>query len=239
MPVTVKSNKPVEEVVAAIEALDLDPIKFKLMDPEEGEGWSRETADRLEVEYKRFLTLLVKYPEDVIAPTKDVDAFWHGHILDTMKYAEDCERVFGYFLHHFPYFGMRGPDDATALARAAETTRELLQKEFGTAQSAEAAYCYATKKPDAAYCYAAKSADAAYCYAAQPAVQAAYCYAAKPVASAYCYASTKNAVAYCYASKPVGAAYCYAAKPAKAAYCYATSAPAKFDFSRPELSAAA
>ena len=238
MPVTVKSNKPIEEVVAAIEALDLNPIKFKLMDPEEGEGWSRATADRLEIEYKRFLTLLVKHPDSVIAPSKDVDAFWHGHILDTMKYAEDCERVFGYFLHHFPYFGMRGAEDAAALARAAETTRELLQKEFGAMQRAEAAYCYATRKADAAYCYAAKSADAAYCYAAQPATQAAYCYAARPVSqAAYCYAARPVDAAYCYAATKAEAAYCYAAKPLEAAYCYA--AKPNFDFTRPKLAVAA
>jgi len=40
-------NKPVEEAVAAIDALDLSPIKFKLMHAEEGEGWSRETVDRV------------------------------------------------------------------------------------------------------------------------------------------------------------------------------------------------
>ena len=34
--------RPTEQVVAAIQALDLDPIKFKLMDHEEGQGWSRE-----------------------------------------------------------------------------------------------------------------------------------------------------------------------------------------------------
>jgi hypothetical protein len=239
----VQDRRPVEQVVAAIQSLDLAPIKFKLMDAEEGEGWSRETVDRLEVEYKRFLTLLVKYPDAVIAPSKDVDAFWHGHILDTMKYAEDCENVFGYFLHHFPYFGMRGADDAAALSDAAAQTQALLEKEFGAqdavnasycyaakpaaycyaAVKADAAYCYAAKKADAAYCYAAVKADAAYCYAAVKA-EAAYCYAAKPVTqAAYCYAAKKVDAAYCYAAKPVAnaAAYCYAAKKADAAYCYA------------------
>src|SRR5881628_461329 len=104
-----------EQVIAAIQALDLDPIKFKLMDPEEGQGWSREYVNQMAIEYKRFLTLSVKYSEETIAPSKDVDKFWHGHILDTMKYAEDCQNVFGYFLHHFPYFGMRGKDDAAPL----------------------------------------------------------------------------------------------------------------------------
>jgi hypothetical protein len=189
----------------------------------------------------------------VIAPSKDVDAFWHGHILDTMKYAEDCDQVFGYFLHHFPYFGMRGADDAAALSAAAEQMRALTEKEFGTEALASAAYCYAAKPvanaaycyaaksaADVAYCYAAKKTDAAYCYAAKPVANAAYCYAAKPTAdAAYCYASKKADAAYCYAAKPVAeAAYCYAAKPAKAAYCYAAK-PSTFDFSRPKLAIAA
>jgi len=177
--VTVKNHKPIEEVVTAIHALDLEPIKFKLMDPEEGKGWSRETVERLETEYKQFLTLLVKYPDAVIAPSKDVDAFWHGHILDTMKYAEDCERVFGYFLHHFPYFGMRGQGDAAALAEAARTMQALTSKEFGAAAQPTAAFCYAAQPAQAAFCYAAKPAAAAFCYAAKP-IQASFCYAAKP-----------------------------------------------------------
>jgi hypothetical protein len=195
MPVI--AEKPIEDVVAAIQALDLEPIKFKLMDAEEGKGWSPETVERVEVEYKRFLILLVKHPEATIAPSKEVDAFWHGHILDTMKYAEDCERVFGHFLHHFPYFGMRGAEDAAAQAKAALQTQELLAKEFGAQGKGSAP----------AYCYAAKSA---YCYAAKPVVAAAYCYAAKPLEAAYCYAAKP---AYCYAAKPAAAAYCYAARP--------------------------
>lgn len=221
---TVKNHKPIEEVVAAIRALDLEPIKFKLMDPDEGKGWSRETVERLETEYKQFLTLLVKYPDAVIAPSREVDTFWHGHILDTMKYAQDCDRIFGYFLHHFPYFGMRGAEDAEAQANAAIATQKLIAQEFGVGQIAEAAYCYAAMKADVAYCYAAKP------------VQAAYCYAAKPEA-AYCYAAKKADAAYCYAAKPVQAAYCYAAKPVQAAYCYA--AKPGFDFTRPKLAVAA
>ena len=117
-----------EQVIAAIQALDLDPIKFKLMDPEEGQGWSREYVNQMAIEYKRFLTLSVKYSEETIAPSKDVDKFWHGHILDTMKYAEDCQNVFGYFLHHFPYFGMRGEEDAANLAEAGRTTQRLYEQ---------------------------------------------------------------------------------------------------------------
>src|SRR5713101_2397277 len=145
--------RPTEQIIAAIEALDLDPIKVKLMDPEEGQGWSREYVNQMAIEYKRFLTLSVKYSEETIAPSKDVDKFWHGHILDTMKYAEDCQNVFGYFLHHFPYFGMRGKQDAANLAEAGRTTKRLYEQEFGEAVPSRASMCgVAVTRDRAAMC---------------------------------------------------------------------------------------
>jgi hypothetical protein len=200
------------------------------MDPEEGQGWSREYVEQMAIEYKRFLTLSVKYPEETIAPSKHVDKFWHGHILDTMKYVEDCQNVFGYFLHHFPYFGMRGEEDAANLAEAGKTTNRLYEKEFGDAVQAKAAYC-AVAKPaasDAAYCavakkaaYCAVSTSAAYCAVAK---KAAYCAVAKPAASDTAYCAVAKKAAYCAVS--TSAAYCAVAK--KAAYC-AVAKPAASD----------
>src|SRR5712664_4303926 len=166
--------RPTEQIIAAIQALDLDPIKVKLMDPEEGQGWSREYVDQMAIEYKRFLTLSVKYPQETIAPSKNVDKFWHGHILDTMKYAEDCEQVFGYFLHPFPYFGMRGADDAAALAEAGRQTALLYEQQFGESMSAKPAFCAAAKP---AFCAATTSAKTAFC--AATAQTTAFCAAAK------------------------------------------------------------
>ena len=215
-----QASKPVEQVVAAIQALDLDPIKLKLMDPEEGQGWSREYVERMELAYKRFLTLMVKFPDETIAPTKDVDKFWHGHILDTLKYAEDCQNVFGDFLHHFPYFGMRGEEDAANLRAAAERMHSIYEREFGEPLPQSSAFCYAAApsvKSESAFCYAAKpsvKSGSAFCYAAKPSVKAdsAFCYAAKPCVRAES--------AFCYAAKPVhkaGSAFCYAAKPHQSA----------------------
>lgn len=216
-----QATKPVEQVVAGIEALNLDPIKLKLMDREEGQGWSREHADRMEIGYKRFLTLLVKYPEETIAPSKDIDKFWHGHILDTMKYAEDCERVFGYFLHHFPYFGMRGEQDAADLRTASERMHAIYESEFGEPMPGTAAFCMAASPAsgNSAFCMAAKPVSSAFCMATRPATaDSAFCMAAKPVSSAFCMAAQPQSAdaAFCMAAVPATkkqSAFCMAAKP--------------------------
>src|SRR2546422_5244736 len=92
------TDRPVEQVIAAIHALDLESVKIRMMDPELGEGWTREYAEGIEQGYRNYLTMLVKHPEDAedLVVSKDVDKFWHTHILHTMKYTEDCEGVFGH-----------------------------------------------------------------------------------------------------------------------------------------------
>jgi len=217
------TDRPVEQVVAAIQALDLDPIKLKLMDGEEGQGWSREYADRMELAYRRFLTLLAIHPEETLAPGKDVDKFWHGHILDTLKYAEDCERVFGCFLHHFPYFGMRGDEDAANLARAGEATRRLYRQEFSGEPEGAAAYCGAIRDEGAAYCGAIRADKVAYCGAIK-ADEPAYCGAIRDEGAAYCGAIRADKVAYCGAIKADEPAYCGAIKADEPAYCGAIRA---------------
>jgi len=188
-----------EQVIAAIQALDLDPIKFKLMDPEEGQGWSREYVNQMAIEYKRFLTLSVKYSEETIAPSKDVDKFWHGHILDTMKYAEDCQNVFGYFLHHFPYFGMRGEEDAANLAEAGRTTQRLYEEEFAETNSSRASMCsVAVTKDDVAMCSVAIQSRPAMCSVAVTKGDVAMCSVAIQSRPAMCsVAVTKGDVAMC------------------------------------------
>ncbi|MDN4053173.1 hypothetical protein QPK32_08785 [Massilia sp. YIM B02763] len=130
--------------LTAVMELDLEPIKAKLMHVASGEGWSREKADAVEKEYRRFLCLMKLYPHEETAPLADVDTFWHYHILDTMKYAQDCEQVFGYFLHHYPYVGMRGGDDAQFRLDSGERMRTLYEATFGEAypaMRAKTAFC--------------------------------------------------------------------------------------------------
>jgi hypothetical protein len=108
-----------------------------------------------------------------------VDTFWHFHILDTVKYAADCERVFGYFLHHNPYIGLRGGGDEEVLRQYGERMRELYEATFdqpysisATAYSAgqvRQARAATEKKP--AYC----AATAAGSYSAAATLKGSYC----------------------------------------------------------------
>jgi hypothetical protein len=125
-----------------IAELDLEPIKVKLMHEESGEGWSLEKAGAVEFEYRRFLYLMKIFPNEQTAPLMDVDTFWHYHILDTMKYAVDCDKVFGYFLHHFPYIGLRGEDDVAAHRRVGDRMKELYEETFGEGYLRHAAPAY-------------------------------------------------------------------------------------------------
>ena len=112
--------------------LDLEPICIKTMGAEEGYGWSKEYALKIAGEYRRYLALCLQGGESKPAvPCKAVDKLWHMHILDTQKYADDCEKMFGYFLHHFPYFGMRGDDDMKNLEDSFAKTLSDYREAFG------------------------------------------------------------------------------------------------------------
>jgi len=110
--------------------LDLEPIKVSLTQRKEGAGWPLDKAELLEVWYRRFLYLVKLYPEKAVVPSKDVDIFWHTHILDTQKYMADCETLFGKYFHHFPYFGMRGTKDRRNLEDAFLETDALYLQHF-------------------------------------------------------------------------------------------------------------
>jgi hypothetical protein len=130
------TTKPAHEVISAIQALDLESVKIRLMDSGVGEGWTQDHVDRIETEYKQFLTMVVKYQDDAedILLSEDVDEFWHAHILHTIKYTEDCERVFGKYLHHNPQVVGQSSSDVERRGALAEKTRRLYQQEFGGRQ---------------------------------------------------------------------------------------------------------
>ncbi|MFZ0750165.1 MAG: hypothetical protein WAM70_12455, partial [Pyrinomonadaceae bacterium] len=118
----------VEAALERVAKLDFTMVKLKLG---QEKGWSLEHQTEVEDLYRRFLALNIVYPDRKICPTGPIDEFWHAHILDTRAYEADCEFLFGHFLHHFPYFGMRGPDDFAALQTAFDQSKDLFIRHFG------------------------------------------------------------------------------------------------------------
>jgi anti-sigma regulatory factor (Ser/Thr protein kinase) len=81
--------------------------------------------------YRCFLKLCVLYPGVSVVPTRAIDRVWHAHMLDTAKYRADCQLVFGGFLDHFPYAGLRGEEDRLAWLADFARTRTLFRGHFG------------------------------------------------------------------------------------------------------------
>ena len=109
----------------------LDLIKCKMNDtPELGlEGEEVEIAVE---EYRRFLVLKMENPSVKMVPTGLMDKAWHTHILDTRRYAEDCEAMFGRFLHHHPsYKGAESGQREDVLTRASEVMSSLYSERYG------------------------------------------------------------------------------------------------------------
>lgn len=124
-------NPTIVVALQKIEMLDFRELKAKLMLPEpEGYGWTEEQTNAAETWYKRFLVLHVLHPRHQNSPSVPVDQFWHAHILDTRRYVADCQDIFGHFVHHFPYLGLR--DDRDILKTVFKETNELYRQEFGT-----------------------------------------------------------------------------------------------------------
>lgn len=89
--------------------------------------WLPSEAQQCAQLYKNFLWLCKKHGAEALVPTREIDEFWHNHILFTRRYQRDCQHIFGAYLHHEP----SSPDeDPQALIRAFTHTKALYLSEF-------------------------------------------------------------------------------------------------------------
>jgi hypothetical protein len=126
----------VETALATVSQIDLAPIN-RLLQHENPAFWTDATIRETEANYRLLLALNLLYPSEHLVVNKILDDYWHQHILDTRKYAEDCYRIFGEFLHHYPYFGTEGEDDKQQNREAFAVTQQLWEDAFGTPMVAE------------------------------------------------------------------------------------------------------
>jgi hypothetical protein len=94
--VLVTSDAALTSATVAIATLDLSMVAQRLST----KGWDEERIAAATSGYKAFLTDVQNGGD--LRPESDVDAVWHEHILHTKRYAQDCESIFGAFVHHDP-----------------------------------------------------------------------------------------------------------------------------------------
>jgi len=133
------SQTKIDEAMAIVNSLDFSQMNDKLVNYY---GWSKEDVVLMNNYYKKWLVVHACYPELATAPSAKLDEYWHMHILDTQKYMEDCQLVFGRYLHHYPYFGLEG--DKKDLNKGFELTRELFMHHFGHDLTGPANPCSST-----------------------------------------------------------------------------------------------
>jgi hypothetical protein len=90
--------------------------------------WVKPEAEYCAQLYKNFLWLNRKHPSLALVPTREIDEFWHNHILYTKNYIRDCMKIFGHYFHHEPSMP---EEDPNTLAAIFVKTKELYFSEFG------------------------------------------------------------------------------------------------------------
>lgn len=124
-----------------IQALDLTNIKYNLYRRQKGfwmRRWWRKNMNRVEYEYRKFLYLICIYSKKKIVPWGDIkgwcplDEMWHEHILDTRKYANDCDKINGKLIHHDPNLPSGTPDHTNHWEETKRVYRETFKAEIVT-----------------------------------------------------------------------------------------------------------
>lgn len=94
----------------------------------ERNGWTESETEYARRWYVRHLHMCQRYPEVRLAAISEkADELWHQHILDTQKYASDCEKLFAKMVHHQPIYG----EPSLADHSLHDETLALYEKEFG------------------------------------------------------------------------------------------------------------
>lgn len=111
-----------------IDNLDLEYIVEAMCSPNYPlPRWTKDDAQKCCRLYKDFLILKKIHRGVPLVPTREIDEFWHNHILYTKEYVNDCMKIFGHYLHHQPASPTENPDE---MVKAYLKTKQLYLDEF-------------------------------------------------------------------------------------------------------------
>lgn len=122
------SQEAIDKAFELVKKLDFIFQNHKFMTEK---GWSAEKTLETEKLYREWLVLHKVYGSQFpFTPNEMVDEYWHAHILDTQKYMDDCDRVFGSYLHHYPYFGLTEEEAQEDMEQGFLLTNHFYQLHF-------------------------------------------------------------------------------------------------------------
>jgi hypothetical protein len=94
------------------------------------QGWSEGQRVHSLRRYEMFLLLKQMHPRERLAPTMDIDKFWHLHMLSPVAYQRDCMRAFGHVMDHDGGYGKEASEVPT-LELTFNRTAQLWEGAFG------------------------------------------------------------------------------------------------------------
>ena len=121
-------KQALEQALAITMNWNFDLAKEKLLESKE---WSSEKADRAVNDYKKYMALMKAMDGYQLVPNEEIDEIWHMHILDTRQYMQDCNELFGEYMHHYPYFGMLGEENKTQWLETQTLSENVWEQLFG------------------------------------------------------------------------------------------------------------
>jgi hypothetical protein len=113
-----------------IQSIDLEPVIERMVKIHK---WPRSHAIEAAAQYRRFLFLNKKYGNTYpLPPSRDIDEFWHNHILHTYQYQKDSQKIFNEFFHHYPSELKNNESQKHTFDEVFEKHTQMLHfKEFG------------------------------------------------------------------------------------------------------------
>ena len=93
--------------------------------------WSEEKRIYELSRYEMFLKLAAKHPGKRATPTREIDEFWHLHMLSPVAYYHDSINLFGRIFDHDGGFGL-GEGERDQLKEAFRDFAKRWQDEYGS-----------------------------------------------------------------------------------------------------------
>jgi hypothetical protein len=111
---------------------DISVDLFRAAKRSEGETsqWVDERIQQAVERYTKFFALMADDPNRVVAPTSDIDAIWHLHMLAPQAYYDDCIAACGQIIGHDGGFGSTA-EELPQLINTFERTGELWLEKYG------------------------------------------------------------------------------------------------------------